>query len=400
MILPLESIPKKELLYSSDKNNREIYIYKLDNVQNAGTNVLYSEKFYNPVNEFTLSLNTKIIGEIDRNFIPIIKNDNDNISVTEDDYFYFIYNQDNYYHYLYDTLPYLISYLHLKNINPKIKLLMKKPKFRFINEFLELLNINTEDIVIISDDIIYKKLYISSSYTHSGLHDLPPRSEIYDLYRKLTDNVHEGKYIYDNIYISRRTWIQNDFSNIGTNYTIKRKLENEDKLVDLLISKGYKEIFTETLTAKDKIWLFKNVKFVVGSIGGGICNVLFSNPNCKLIAIISPTFLDINTRFLYSLINVRLQLITSTICTEQGMYKKYMRIKLKDNRIGEIIDYKNDDKNNFIITVQLAGLTTTGWIDGNKYEIIDIIDKDVEKKLDDGLNSSWIISDIESINFN
>ena len=34
--------------------------------------------------------------------------------------FLFIYNTDNYFHFLYDSLPYLISYLHIKNDIPEL----------------------------------------------------------------------------------------------------------------------------------------------------------------------------------------------------------------------------------------------------------------------------------------
>lgn len=395
MIHLLESIPDKQLLFSKDRNNREIYIYKLSNVQNAGINVLYSDKFYNPINEFVLSLNRKVNSELNPSFKILINTNQQNL---DKNYFYFIYNQDNYYHYIYDTLPYLISYLHLKKTFTDLKLLMKKSNLKFVDEFLELLGITDKEICIISDNMVYSNVYISSSYTHSGLHNLPPRIEVYDLYQFLINQVTKGTYQYDKIYVSRRTWIQTDVSNIGTNYTIKRKLENEDELVEILTSKGFTEVFTETLTTKDKIWLFKNVKVVVGSIGGGICNVVFSKPECKLFAIISPTFLDINTRFLHSLKNVNLQLITSTISTETTIYKKYMRLLLKDGRIGEILDYKIIS-DQFHLKVQIANESSTGFINDKTYNCIYITDQDIQKKLDDGLNSSWKLLNIDMINF-
>ena len=37
-----------------------------------------------------------------------------------------------------------------------------------------------------------------------------------------------------NIYISRRTWLNSDKSNIGTDYTSRRKMINENELVEQL----------------------------------------------------------------------------------------------------------------------------------------------------------------------
>ena len=41
------------------------------------------------------------------------------------------------------------------------------------------------------------------------------------------------------VYISRRTWINKDKSNIGTDYTNRRKMMNEDLLVEELTKLGF-----------------------------------------------------------------------------------------------------------------------------------------------------------------
>ena len=79
---------------------------------------------------------------------------------------------------------------------------------------------------------------------------------------------------------------------------------NEDELVEILVRNGYVEVFTESLSTVDKIKLFYNAESIVGAIGGGICNVLFSKDSTNLLALISPTFLDVNSRFIFSLNNV------------------------------------------------------------------------------------------------
>ena len=66
--------------------------------------------------------------------------------------FYFVYNTDNYYHFIYDTLPYLITFNHLRSNIPNLKLLMNYPNksmdnfYLFVKEFLEILDITTEFI--------------------------------------------------------------------------------------------------------------------------------------------------------------------------------------------------------------------------------------------------------------
>jgi capsular polysaccharide biosynthesis protein len=192
------------------------------------------------------------------------------------------------------------------------------------------------------------------------------------------------------IYISRRTWIHNDYSNIGTNYTTKRKLKNEDELVEYLCKKGYTEVFTENMSTIDKILLFSNASHVIGAIGGGIANVLFSNENTELIALVSPTFLDINKRFIYSLNKVRMTIFDDTCHYESDKYKKYMRVKY-NNIIGEIDEINGDN-----LIISYTDGSNTGWNNQYKYDNITINKNDVIL-LDNGLNSEWIVNNIENI---
>jgi capsular polysaccharide biosynthesis protein len=254
-----------------DENGREINIYKLDNSQIVGdlfypNCLIYSsDKFINPINEKIMSLknlNSNKEFELDRNII---------VDEVNDPVFFLIYNTDNYYHFIYDTLPYLITYNHLKSDISNLKLLMNYPNYEsdkfypFVKEFLEILDIKESDIIIAKDNVLYKSIYISSSYTHGVNSELPPRKEIYDFYKKIVNIVssESDKEYPSKIYISRRSWIHNDVSNIGTNYTLKRKLINEDELVDLLLSNGYVEVFAEKLSTIEKYKCFQKLKVLL-----------------------------------------------------------------------------------------------------------------------------------------
>lgn len=92
----------------------------------------------------------------------------------------------------------------------------------------------------------------------------------------------------------------------------------------------------------EKIQLFSNAEEVIGSIGGGLVNVLFSSNNCKLIALISPTFLDINKRFIYSFKNVNTVLYTNCVHESKDDFKCYMRVQY-NHIVGEIINIKNNN---------------------------------------------------------
>jgi hypothetical protein len=378
-------------IFTKDKNDRDINIYKFDNVQSYG-NGFYPNCFFKSNNSI-INFSTEKVMSLKDVEISFKNSTDTSIDFTENTpLFYFVYNTENYYHFVYDTLPYLISYFKIKELVPNIKLLMNFPNqsdkmYRFVTEFLELLDIKDDEIFILDKNTIYNEVYVSSSYTHGHDSNVRPRNEIYELYKSI---VLRAKKIYDGdinklpkkIYISRRTWIHGDTSNIGTNYTTRRKLDNEDKLVEMLVSQGFEEVFSEKLSTIEKVILFNNVEVVVGSIGGGLCNVLFGEKDCQLICIVSPTFLSINNRFKYCFDKVRTFYYDKTFHLEEGIWKKWMRVKYKDI-IGEVEEVLVDE-----LIVSYTNEIVAGWNDKIEYNRIKL-SKNECVPLDKGLNSAW-----------
>ena len=388
-------------LFSSDENGRKIDLYKFENCLFTGLNLYYPNvliKFENelvlPTLERTMSLKSGTIYE--KNNMMFDYSEKDCKNICNIPLFFFIYNTDNYFHFLYDSLPYLISYLRLKSDIPELKLLMQYPNeqkncfYPFINEFLEILNIFKEDIILVDENTLYSEVYVSTSYTHDIDSNLPPRKEIYNFYQNIVsivkDNYSANVVTPQKIYISRRTWLHNDFSNIGTNYTTRRRLVNEDELVENLKREGFVEIFTENLTTLEKILYFANATHVVGAIGGGISNVLFSPKTTKLEALVSPTFLDVNRRFKYSLDCVDVNYNFNTEHVEKTEFKTYMRVKTKDGSIIGEIEKVYDNK----LLVSYTDGSNTGWNAQNHYKQVELNMEEVER-LDNGLNSHWKI---------
>jgi capsular polysaccharide biosynthesis protein len=232
--------------------------------------------------------------------------------------FYFVYNMANYYHFIYDTLPYLYSYFNEKEIHPDLKLLVSPPEgkddlYPFVWECLELLGITRKNVVFLDEKTLYNTVVVGSSLTHNGLSNTPPHSGVFDIINRMKGE-YQGP---EKIYISRRTWLHNNFDNIGTNYTERRRCVNEDEVAELFKSHGYEEVFCENMTMKEKIGLFNSAKYVAGPIGGGMCNVIFSAPETKVISINSPLFFDINTRFEYSMAHTQLHHFNDTEFVEK-----------------------------------------------------------------------------------
>lgn len=384
-------------LFNCDLNNREINLYKITNVKLTGQNIFYPNcllikdgEIINPIDEKIMSLKDVI-----PNNNGIVK-DNEVKKFCNTPVFYFIYNTDNYYHFIYDTLPYLISFKNLKKEVHNLKLLMNYPNeqsdnfYPFVVEFLKILGIDINyDVILADNKTFYYEVFVSSSYTHGIDSNLPPRQEIYDLYKNIVKVVNETstekKDYPKKIYVSRRSWLHNDFTNIGTNYTTRRKLMNEDDLVETLKKLGYVEVFTEKLTTIEKVKLFSQVESVIGSIGGGMCNVLFSNTQTKVIPIVSPTFLDVNGRFVHSFSKVNVSYFDETSHTSKDKFKKYMRVKCGDI-IGEVIDVSDDE-----LIINYSKNFVAGWNNQIQFDSKKLSKKDCTP-LDNGLNSEWTLN--------
>lgn len=270
------------LIYSHQKN--ELYLPTKEMFMSLGRGTVYEKTMEYEV-EFPLKF---------KNFcsIPV---------------FYFVYNMANYYHFIYDTLPYLYSYFNEKQIHPDLKLLVSPPEgkddlYPFVWECLELLGIYKKDVVFLNTETLYNMLVVGSSLTHNGLSNKPPHKGVYDI----INHMEGGAGGPEKIYISRRTWVHNNLENIGTNYTERRRCVNEDEVVEIFKNNGYEEVFCENMTMKEKIGLFRSAKYIAGPIGGGMCNVIFSSPETKVISINSPLFFDINSRFEYSMMHTKL----------------------------------------------------------------------------------------------
>jgi capsular polysaccharide biosynthesis protein len=386
----LNCVPDQYVFHVADEHGREIRIFKLADVQAVGqthypTVALYSRgQIFNPIRERVMSLPDVAPRLLERPSVSKVHR----IEVTP--VFFFVYNVDNYYHFLYDSLPYLITYQHLRKVVPHLKLLIntanrqQRKLSQFVTEFLSLLDIQESDLVLFDDDTLYRDVYISSSYTHDNQSNDPPRQEVYDLYRSLGDKVECDPKLPRKIYVSRRSYKHAKYDNIGTNYTTRRNFVNESEFVSLLESQGYTEVFTELLTTREKIALFKGCTHVIGPIGGGLCNVLFSSPQTKLISIVSPHFLDINKRFCYSFANVDVGYFYGTQHIETSEHKRYMRVRIKPlNLIGEIADVLKDD-----VCVAYSDDPVAGWNAQHTYNI-KVVPKDAVEILDPGLNSAW-----------
>ena len=227
--------------------------------------------------------------------------------------FYFIYNVANYFHWIYDAVPYLYSYFKEKKKNNDLKLLISPPEgeddlYPFVYETLSLFGVKKDDLIFPDKETEYQTIIIGSSLTHNRMSLKPPHSSVFSIINSMEGTPSSE----EKIYVSRRTWTQAKSNNIGTDYTAERMCVNENEVVDLFLRYGFKEIFCENLSMREKVGLFRSAKCVAGPIGGGMSNVLFCEPKTKVISINSPEFFPINERLKHAINHTDLYMFNDT----------------------------------------------------------------------------------------
>jgi hypothetical protein len=173
---------------------------------------------------------------------------------------------------------------------------------------------------------------------------------------------------------------------------------NEDAVVALLESHGIQEVFTELLTTEEKLAYFKNAELVVGVVGGGMCNLLFSPPSTKVVCINTPGFLDINARFQHSMNHTKIIYSNSTKHYEENVkFQLYTRVKIINREsdyyglIGEI----ESRVNGTTYTVRLSSNDIAGFSQDFLLETKNFHEEELEA-IDSGLNSPYIC-DIQTL---
>lgn len=398
-IYNLRDLPNEKYLQIED-NGRDIFTIKVDDVVFDGRSVHYPNcllktrdgQLINPYDERVMSLQKDSF--YDNNEWEST-NTHESKDIYEEDVFFFVYNVDNYYHFIYDTLPILYNYFQLKKKNPQLKLLLqtsyptKKTFSPFITEFLSSLGIN--DFILANKDTIYKTVYISTSFTHGGKSNEIPAQSSFSIWKQLAlSYLHVSEDLPKRFYISRRSWVHGKTENMGTNYTQRRKCENEDTLVELLQKYDIHEIFTELLTTEQKLALFAKAEVVVGIVGGGMCNLLFSPSTTKSLCIATPSFLDINKRFQYSMdhTNILYSNCSNHVSTEKEflLFSRVRVVNPESPSFGKVGEVEGYDETNYI--VRLSSNDVAGFSQDFPMECISFQGSELVA-IDKGLNSPF-----------
>lgn len=377
-----------------ETSERSIFVSEFKDVVLSGRNIHYpncllqlsDNSIVNPYDEKVMSLNKDSFYDNNLWDGPFIQP----TETVDGPVFFFVYNVDNYFHFIYDTLPILNSYFETKKSNPSLQLVLqtshptKKELHPFVREFLQAVNVDSYSFA--KENTLYKSMFVSTSYTHGGFSNSPPSPLAYTIWKSINPPTLAEVYP-KRFYISRRTWVHGNTTNIGTNYTVKRKCMNEELLVSVLRKYNIEEVFTELATTEQKIKLFSEAELVVGIIGGGMCNLLFAPSATKSLCIVTPEFLEINERFKYSMENTNILYSRSAdLLPFTGKFSLYTRVKVKTTGfVGEVLECKDTQ-----VRVALSGNDVAGFSQDFPMRE-EWFQEDELEALDKGLNSPFLV---------
>ena len=194
---------------------------------------------------------------------------------------------DHFGHFIIDTLNRLWYIIKYNDQNYKIvfthykyKEYSSRPSFQ--KEFLDLLGIHEERVLIIDEPTFFEKIIVpkQSVYWYSS-YNKALLSLIYD---KLSGSVSPKSF--DKIYISKTKVVESDSF-----------LFNEEYFESFFSSQGFEVIYPEQLSVQDQIAYIAGAKIIACTSGTLSHLVMFANKNAKLICLMRSN-LDLWLRFL------------------------------------------------------------------------------------------------------
>ncbi len=196
-----------------------------------------------------------------------------------------------YYHWMFDIIPRLEllkrSEIKLKEIDWFVVNSLSKS---YQQETLSLLGVEP-DKIIESDRHSHLQATELIVPSFPGYLDWVPEGTIKFLRQTFLPQVSSAKSDQQQIYISRAK-------------AKNRQLINELEVSQFLASQGFQTVFLEEMSVLEQVATFANAKIVVAPHGSGLTNLVFCQPNTKVVELFSPNYVRTD----YWMISQQLQL--------------------------------------------------------------------------------------------
>ena len=192
-----------------------------------------------------------------------------------------------YFHWLLEVMPnFVYTYQYNKD---NLKIIVSPNANRYLIEALNyLLGEKAQKVIIkVSKKALVKNIYFATFEDESGFVRIKDISILRSAFKKLMKPTSPLK----KIYVSR---LKNS----------KRKIGNELEVEKKVSSYGYEIVYAEELSFEQQIKTFSSASHIIGAHGAGLSNIVWCNPNVKLIEI----FTHNNLHFCYATLALTMNL--------------------------------------------------------------------------------------------
>jgi capsular polysaccharide biosynthesis protein len=189
--------------------------------------------------------------------------------VIEKTIFFLDFASHGYFHWMFDVLPKLIEYKKENGISSPIYLPKQFSNFDFVNKSLKGLGFVNIKYKKPNHIYCFKKLVIQPMVAPSGNYNPVNLNCL----KSSLDNINLGNVNlpkYDRIYISRKN-------------ASRRKLQNENEIVEILKSYNFKILYFEEHEWEEQIYFCKNARVIMGVHGAGLSNMIFQKKGSMVI---------------------------------------------------------------------------------------------------------------------
>ncbi|MBZ9779434.1 glycosyltransferase family 61 protein [Psychroflexus sp. CAK8W] len=194
----------------------------------------------------------------------------------------FISNLDSaYFHKWFDGL---IQLYYVKALNESCIILIPEGTSLKIKNLL--LNFKEEfDFKFIDDRFLYLKNVYKFKHVSWAKHAPLITPDIANFFKKRILNQNYKIKTYEKIFIGRRN-------------TTNRKIKNDEEIISVFENFNFKVIYLEDFSIPEQAYLFNNANYIAGLHGAGFTNLIFCEPNTKIIEL--QNLVNVTTYFMIS----------------------------------------------------------------------------------------------------
>lgn len=206
----------------------------------------------------------------------------------------------NYYHFMFQLLPRM---LETSDIDSSAPLLIdySARDIPSMRQLVEWFNNEGREVIYMEYDVAYTaaELYIITSPNFCVPHFKPIRysfDKVAAYSKSCLDRMRENTFPYKkDVCTSKKIFI-------CRNQCSKRRSYNEQELVDIAVELGFTPVAPEKYSMAEQMAIFNEAEIIIAPSGAALTNLLFVNPQCTLILLVSRR--GLSTATFGSLINM------------------------------------------------------------------------------------------------